>query len=97
MYAHERNIYNRNLTHERTHITSLHRQFADQRGTGKTYCPSEVARALAPKHWRDHMDAVREVADQLVANGELAVFQKGEQIQEKATEAKGPIRLGRIR
>ena len=85
------------MTKTQKDIAALHRQFADQRGTGKTYCPSEVARALAPEHWRDYMDTVREVADQLVANGELAVFQKGELIQEKATEAKGPIRLGRIR
>ncbi len=58
-----------------------------------TFCPSEVARALYPNSWRDKMEAVRTVADALVANGQLEVLQKGEVIREMPTAAKGPIRL----
>lgn len=74
-------------------IKELHLKFAKERGLDATYCPSEVARKLYPENWRDKMDLVREVADDLVAKDKLVVMQKGEIIPEKATEASGPIRL----
>ncbi|WP_353248622.1 DUF3253 domain-containing protein [Salinisphaera sp. T31B1] len=69
-----------------------------ERGSGKTVCPSEVARALAaPKEasdaWRDLMPAVRAVAADLCADGRLTVTQRGEPVD--ARRVRGPIRLGR--
>ena len=60
---------------------------AHQRGVGKTFCPSEAARALAPD-WRALMPEVRRVAAQIG----LRATQKGVAVD--ATTAKGPIRLG---
>jgi len=74
-------------------IKSSHLKFAEERGLDKTYCPSEVAKACFPKNWRNHMDVVREVADDLVATGNLKVLQGGKIISSRAVAAKGPIRL----
>ena len=62
-----------------------------QRGPGKTICPSEVVRDLYPDDWRDHMEAVRTAARELVQQGQLEITQKGEVID--PDQAKGPIRL----
>lgn len=62
-----------------------------QRGAGKTICPSEVARRLAPTDWRPLMDPIREVADRLVVEGRVEVTQAGEVVDRET--AKGPIRL----
>jgi hypothetical protein len=63
------------------------------RGEGKTICPSEVARALAPDGaHRDLMPHVREAAATLADRGEIAATQRGRPVD--ARTAKGPIRLG---
>ncbi|MFZ4594494.1 MAG: DUF3253 domain-containing protein [Verrucomicrobiaceae bacterium] len=56
-----------------------------------TLCPSEVARSLSDD-WRSLMPAVREVADQLIAEGAMECTQLGRVIS-SAVLAKGPIRL----
>jgi hypothetical protein len=56
-----------------------------------TFCPSEVARSLSDD-WRALMPAVREVADQLIAEGVMECTQRGRVIP-SAVLAKGPIRL----
>ena len=58
-----------------------------QRGRGKSFCPSEAARALAPD-WRPVMPEVRRVAASLP---ELEATQKGRPVD--PLTAKGPIRL----
>ncbi len=58
-----------------------------QRGRGKSFCPSEAARALAPD-WRPLMPEVRRVAASLP---ELEATQKGRPVD--PLTAKGPIRL----
>lgn len=58
-----------------------------QRGRGKSFCPSEAARALAPD-WRPLMPAVRRVAASLP---ELEATQKSQPVD--PLTAKGPIRL----
>ena len=58
-----------------------------QREPGKTICPSDAARALAPD-WRPLMDPVREVAK---AMPEIEITQKGETVDPQT--ARGPIRL----
>ena len=58
---------------------------------GRTFCPSEAARALSPEDWRALMPAVREEAESLVARALLRCSQKG--IPVLPTQATGPIRL----
>jgi hypothetical protein len=64
-----------------------------QRDAGKTICPSEAARAVGGAEFRGHMDAVRDAARELVAEGEVEVTQRGEVVDLDA--ARGPIRLRR--
>lgn len=77
----------------------------DQRATGATVCPSEVARALTRRGaasdagarseaWRALMPQVREVAQRLSAEGVLRVTRQGVDVID-ATAPGGPIRLGR--
>jgi hypothetical protein len=65
----------------------------DARGTGKSICPSEIARALADdeQEWRAMMPAIREQAAYLSREGAIIVTQKGQMVE--LQEAKGPIRL----
>lgn len=63
-----------------------------QRGTGRTICPSEVARAVKPDDWRPLMPAVRRVAGLLVAEQRITVTQRGKPVDPE--EARGPIRIG---
>ncbi|WP_010231595.1 DUF3253 domain-containing protein [Gillisia marina] len=74
-------------------IKASHLKFANERASDKTYCPSEVARELFPNEWRDKMDLVRIVADDLVKSGHLLVLQKGEIKLELPSKLVGPIRL----
>jgi hypothetical protein len=73
-------------------IKPLLLQFAQARGRDKTFCPSEVAREIAPETWRDWMPAVREEAARLVATSELRCTQRGRAVDDPQT-AHGPIRL----
>jgi hypothetical protein len=62
---------------------------AEQRGE-KTFCPSEVARALA-EEWRPLMSAVRSVAADLLEEGAIQCTQRGEPCH--PLTAQGAIRL----
>jgi hypothetical protein len=66
-----------------------------ERGEGKTICPSEVARAVAGSEeraaWEPLMDPVREAAERLVADEKIVVTQKGRVVDGRT--AKGPVRL----
>jgi len=78
-------------------VAMEHLKYAYERGMEKTYCPSEVARSIFPNEWRKQMDLVRQVADELVASGELVTMQFGEIISQKPSMAKGPIRLRKLK
>lgn len=65
---------------------------ARRRGTGRSFCPSEAARALAPEDWRGLMPEVRRVAADLQRAGRLQATQKGRPVDPDT--ARGPIRLG---
>ena len=67
------------------------RRLLRERGAGKTICPSEVARAIAPDAWRARMDDVRGVVRRLVTKGEVVVMQRGRVVD--LAKAKGPIRI----
>ncbi len=65
----------------------------DQRGAGKTICPSEAARSLAhgSGNWREHMDGVHKAVDTMVEAGSITLSWKG-----KATSRRrGPYRIAR--
>lgn len=65
-------------------------RLAESRSSQKTFCPSEVARALA-EDWRPLMDRVRVIAGQEVEAGRLLVLQRGVAVE--MASARGPIRL----
>ena len=73
----------------------------DERGRGKTICPSEAARAVAGQHspqarddaaaWQPLMEPARAAARRLVAAGRILITQGGHVVE--PSTAKGPIRL----
>ena len=69
-------------------IASVLMDLAQERGAGKTFCPSEAARRLDAGNWRDLMPDVRRVAADLP----LQATQKGASVN--PLTARGPIRLG---
>jgi hypothetical protein len=71
-------------------IAALLVSLARARGPGRSFCPSEAARALS-SDWRPLMPAVRRVAAALQSEGALGVTQKGRPVD--LTGAKGPVRL----
>jgi len=64
---------------------------ARMRRPGTTFCPSEVARELAPD-WRPLMEPLRTAARELAREGCLQVTQKGEPLSPEGVWH-GPIRL----
>jgi hypothetical protein len=64
-----------------------------QRGAGKTICPSEAARRVAPGDWEPLMERTRAAARRLVATGEIVITQGGVVVD--PSRAKGAIRLRR--
>lgn len=62
-----------------------------KRKPGRSICPSEVARAVAPDEWRPLMPEVRAAAAELATAGRIVVTQ-GPQVVDAST-ARGPLRL----
>lgn len=60
--------------------------------SGRTICPSDVARVVGGERWRTAMPLVRAVAQELVETGDLLVTQRGEPVSLQT--ARGPVRLG---
>ncbi|MEL6299670.1 MAG: DUF3253 domain-containing protein [Pseudomonadota bacterium] len=69
-------------------------RLCEERGLGKTICPSEAARELATSEaeWRALMPDVRRVAHGLALAGDIRATFRGQVVD--AVTAKGPIRLG---
>jgi hypothetical protein len=66
----------------------------DERGAGKTICPSDVARDVGTTDgWRELMEPVRQAARRLVGTGAVEITQHGEVVD--LDEARGPIRIRR--
>jgi hypothetical protein len=63
----------------------------EQRKPDTTICPSEVARHLAPGHWRALMPAIRDAARRLALGARLQITQKGRPVDPDRIH--GPIRL----
>ena len=82
------------MTKEKHLEAEILRLLAD-RGSGKTICPSEAARAAAGSDereaWEPLMKPAREAAERLVAEGKIVVTQGGRVVDGRTV--KGPIRL----
>jgi hypothetical protein len=65
----------------------------DERGAGKTICPSEAAKRLAGPQgdWRQHMGAVHEGIDALLAQDAVALSWKGQPLGQR----RGAYRIAR--
>jgi hypothetical protein len=61
------------------------------RAPNRSICPSEVARALWPAEWREHMDEVRGVGTQLACAAEIQITQRGS-VRDPHDEIRGAIR-----
>jgi hypothetical protein len=70
-------------------------ELLDQRGAGKTICPSDAARHVDSGNWRPLMEPVRAAGQRLAARGEIEVTQKGRVVD--PLHAKGAIRYRRVR
>lgn len=58
-------------------------RFAGERGVAKSFCPSEVARALGGDHpdgWGPLMQPVRRVAVRLALEGRITILRKGKPV-----------------
>jgi hypothetical protein len=68
------------------------------RAADRSACPSEVARALAPEHWRPLMPRVRRVAATMALHGQLMLSQRGVAVDPRQVldgTLRGPLRLRR--
>jgi len=72
-------------------LRALILEFARSRTDGKTFCPSEVARATGRSNWRPLMPEVRQAAFALADEGAVVVMQRGEVVDGRT--AKGPLRI----
>lgn len=83
------------MTTDLTKIEETITQLITQRGTDKTICPSEVARAIAGKNekeWRLLMKPIRMVAVHMAKQGKLSIMRKGKHVN--PDDFKGIYRLG---
>jgi len=67
-------------------------ELAKKRGSGKTFCPSEVARNIKQDDWQTLMESVRSEGKKMVSENLLICTQKGKPLD--PLHAKGPIRFG---
>lgn len=62
------------------------------RAEDASVCPSEIARALGAKDWRDHMPVVHDAIDQLLRDGLVRLTWKDKPL----TGRTGPYRVRRV-
>lgn len=63
----------------------------EQRGAGKSICPSEAARALWPEDWQKRMREVRSAAIGMARKGQISILRKGRPVD--PDDFKGVYRL----
>lgn len=63
-----------------------------ERGPGKSICPSDVVRRVFPDSWRDHLDLVRQEARVMARLGHIRIT-RGDQQLDPNQPFGGPIRL----
>lgn len=64
----------------------------NERTSGASICPSEVARAVTNGNWRALMPVVRDIARELANDGIVEIRQKGQRVSPSDTW-RGPIRI----
>lgn len=69
---------------------------AELRGPDSSTCPSDAARAVGGKQWRELMDEARAIARELAKSGRVEITQRGN-VLDPATEWRGPIRIRAVR
>jgi hypothetical protein len=79
------------VTNKTQLVATTIRRLLRERGSGKTICPSEVARAIDPEQFRPWLPIVRGVASRLIAAHEIIALQTGKVVDLET--ARGPIRL----
>ena len=67
-------------------------RLVNERGVGKTICPSDAARAERGEEWRTLMKPIRAVAINLAKSGQITIYRKGKPVDQESF--KGVIRLG---
>jgi len=72
-------------------ITDAMLRIAAERGTEKSMCPTDVARAVSAENWRPLLGAVRKVAADLARQGKIEILRKGKPIN--PDDMRGVIRL----
>ncbi|MGW7433428.1 DUF3253 domain-containing protein [Streptomyces sp. NPDC054861] len=73
-------------------------ELLERRGPTATICPSDAARAAYEgddEGWRSLMEPARRAARHLVTAGEVEITQGGRPVE--PTQARGPIRIRRVR
>jgi hypothetical protein len=66
----------------------------NRRDPGKTICPSDAARSVAPNSWRPLMEQTRAAARRLVARGQIVMTRRGKVVD--PTLVRGAVRLRKI-
>lgn len=79
------------MNEERKRITEEILRLLEERGEGKTICPSEAVRRLYPDDWRDRMELCREAAAELADSGRIEIHQGGKTVDPRSH--RGPTRL----
>lgn len=74
-------------------ITATIRALLRNRSETSSICPSDVARVIGGERWRDEMDAVRDVAAGLAADGTVRITQGDDEVD--LATARGPVRIRR--
>lgn len=77
-------------------IETIILQLLEERGAGKTICPSEAARLIAelfghPERWRAWLNRTRATAILMAKRGSILLLQKGKRIDPETP--RGAIRL----
>ncbi len=84
--------YDKNLAED---IEKTLLNLAMTRGAGKTFCPSEAARAIGGSHpdgWGPLMTPVRHAAISLADEGRIMIYRKGKPVDPH--DFKGVYRIG---
>lgn len=62
----------------------------NQRGMGKSICPSDVTKILSPGQWRDYMELVRTIAKEMAREGNIMIT-RGQKVLHPDLPFNGPI------
>jgi Protein of unknown function (DUF3253) len=75
-----------------TRLKSSILALAEHRGPRSSICPSDAARAVGGKRWRDLMADAREAARELARSGDVQVIQRGS-VVDADDDWHGPVRI----